>query len=158
MLILGLDNMSRPMTSFTYTTSPTYGTSVTVPQRPAVQHQGFKEQSQHPPLVVTELTSEIPPVTLRMENEGKMATQVGVPVKESGARHSQVFGNSGWHPVLEGGAGKREPVLRITLEAFCMLTADLNTEPTHITRHGVDRTSWLCGRYCSKPWGYCIQQ
>ncbi|XP_076783788.1 Golgi-associated RAB2 interactor protein 5B isoform X1 [Arvicanthis niloticus] len=84
-----LDDMSRPMTFFTYTTSPTYGTSVTVPQRPAVQHQGFKEQSQHPPLVVTELTSEIPPVTLRMENKGKMATKVGVPVKESGARHSQ---------------------------------------------------------------------
>ncbi|XP_028635240.1 protein FAM71E2 [Grammomys surdaster] len=87
---LSLDDMSKQMTPFTYTTSPTSETSVTVPPNPAVQHQGFKNQSQHPPLMVTESTSEILlPVTLQMENKGKMATKAEMPVKESGARHSQ---------------------------------------------------------------------
>lgn len=62
-----------------------------------------------------------------METKGKMATKAEVPVKESGA---QAFGSSGWHPVSWGGAGKREQVLRIAFEAFCMLTIDLNPEPT----------------------------
>lgn len=55
----------------------------------------------------------------------------------------------------EVGAGEWEQFLRIALEAFC---TDLNTEPTHETRHGLDMKCWLCGTYCPKQWGYDTPQ
>nr|XP_017444600.1 Golgi-associated RAB2 interactor protein 5B isoform X2 [Rattus norvegicus] len=89
---ISLDDKSEPLTSFTSSISPTSETktSVKVPQKPVVKHQGLKAQSQHHPSLVTRSTSEILlPVNLRTENKGKTATKAEMPVKESGARHTQ---------------------------------------------------------------------
>lgn len=99
----GLENTSWPMTPLTSLTSPITETdsSVRVPQKPGVKHQGLKQaQTQQQPLAVVGPTSEVLlPIVLEMENKRKMSTKEEVLMKEFGTPHAQVFDISSWHPL-----------------------------------------------------------
>ncbi|XP_026632924.1 protein FAM71E2 [Microtus ochrogaster] len=89
----GLENTSRPMTPLTSLTSPITKTdsSVGVPQKPGVKHQGLKQaQTQQQPLAVLGSTSEVLlPIVLEMENKKKMSMKEEILVKEFGTPHAQ---------------------------------------------------------------------
>ncbi|CAO2627253.1 Golgi-associated RAB2 interactor protein 5B [Lemmus lemmus] len=99
----GSEYTSQPMTPLTSLTSPITKTksSVRVPQKPGVEHQGLKQaQTQQQPLAVVGSTSEVLlPIVFEMENKRKMITKEEMPVKEFGTPHAQVFGISNWHPL-----------------------------------------------------------
>lgn len=103
MISSGLENTSQPMTPLTSLTSPITKTesSVRVPQKPGVKHQGLKQaQTQQQPLAVVGSTSEVLlPIILEMENKRKMSMKEEMQVKEFGTPHAQVFGISSWHPL-----------------------------------------------------------
>ncbi|KAH0507471.1 Protein FAM71E2 [Microtus ochrogaster] len=89
----GLENTSRPMTPLTSLTSPITKTdsSVGVPQKPGVKHQGLKQaQTQQQPLAVLGSTSEVLlPIVLEMENKKKKSMKEEILVKEFGIPHAQ---------------------------------------------------------------------
>ncbi|XP_036057012.1 protein FAM71E2 [Onychomys torridus] len=87
---ISLKDTSQPLTSLTAPISKTKS-SVRVPQKPEVKHQGFKQaNTQQQPLAVPGPTAELPlPTILEMEDKRKMATEDEMPVKKPGAHHAQ---------------------------------------------------------------------
>ncbi|XP_076425843.1 Golgi-associated RAB2 interactor protein 5B isoform X1 [Peromyscus maniculatus bairdii] len=91
--VSGSKDTSQPPTSLTDPVSKTES-SVGVPQKPGVKHQGPKQvkqaKTQQQPLAVAGPASEVLlPITWEMEDKGTTATKDKMPVKKAGAHHAQ---------------------------------------------------------------------